>query len=107
VREALQVGAILLLDAGDMVQAREWIDALSRWLEWSGAIRGQSACHALWAHYCRQIGHHVAYVDAEGWKQARGRTWREVMAHAFVVIAMWLAPTIPRERTATQAMTQA
>jgi DNA-binding CsgD family transcriptional regulator len=65
-REALQVGAMLLLDTGDTEQAREWIDALSRWLAWSGAIRGQSACHALWAHYYRQIGQRDdAYTHAQ------------------------------------------
>jgi hypothetical protein len=55
----------------------------------------------------REHDDHVAYVDAEGWKQARGRTWRAVVAHALVVIAAWLAPTVPRERPTAQAMTQA
>ena len=51
-----RLGAALLLDAGDGEGAKEWLDALDRWLAWSGAALGQSEGQALWAQYHRQSG---------------------------------------------------
>jgi DNA-binding CsgD family transcriptional regulator len=51
-----QVAVSLALDAGDLARAREWLDALERWLAWAGAVRGQSEAEALWARYFRQAG---------------------------------------------------
>jgi ATP/maltotriose-dependent transcriptional regulator MalT len=51
-----QVAVSLALDAGDLARAKEWLDALERWLAWAGAVRGQSEKEALWAQYFRQVG---------------------------------------------------
>ncbi|MHB8644965.1 MAG: helix-turn-helix transcriptional regulator [Thermomicrobiales bacterium] len=54
---ALQrLAAQLALDAGDLPAANAWLDALDRWLAWSGAVLGQSERQALWARYYRQAG---------------------------------------------------
>jgi DNA-binding CsgD family transcriptional regulator len=43
----------LYLDAGDLPQARAWLEAYDRWLAWSGAEWGQSEGQTLWARYHR------------------------------------------------------
>ena len=54
---ALQrVAVALALAEDDMPTARAWLDAYDRWLAWSGAVRGRSEGHALWARYDRATG---------------------------------------------------
>jgi DNA-binding CsgD family transcriptional regulator/tetratricopeptide (TPR) repeat protein len=50
-----RLAVILALDAEDMQTARQWLEAYDRWLEWNGAVLGQSERHALWARYYRQL----------------------------------------------------
>jgi hypothetical protein len=52
----LRVAAGLALDAGDLRTAKAWLDAHDRWLDWNGAVLGQSEGRALWARYHRQAG---------------------------------------------------
>ncbi len=52
----LRVAVALALDAGDLPDARRWLDAHDRWLEWSESVLGQSEGQALWARYHRQAG---------------------------------------------------
>ena len=50
----IRMAAACALDADDGRRAREWLEAHDRWLDWSGAVLGQSEGQALWAHYYRQ-----------------------------------------------------
>ncbi len=62
----IRVAAACALDTDDSRRAREWLDAHDRWLDWSGAILGQSEGQALWAQYHRQAGDdQQAYEHAE------------------------------------------
>jgi DNA-binding CsgD family transcriptional regulator/anti-anti-sigma regulatory factor len=54
--EAQRLAVELLLDAGDLEQARAWLHAHDRWLESSGAVLGQAEGHLLWARYQRLAG---------------------------------------------------
>jgi len=52
--EPLQRLAVSLsLDAGDLPTARDWLEAHDRWIDWSGAVLGQSEGQLLWATYYR------------------------------------------------------
>ncbi len=51
-----RVAAALAMDEGDLSTAKEWLVAHDRWLDWSGAVLGQSEGQVLWARYHRQIG---------------------------------------------------
>ncbi len=62
----------LALDEADLTTAHAWLDAHDRWLSWSGAVRGRSERHLLWARY-----HHAAGDSAT----ARART-QEALTHA-------------------------
>jgi DNA-binding CsgD family transcriptional regulator len=54
---ALQrVAAALSLAAGEQDQAKEWLAAHDRWLEWSGCMLWRSEGQALWAQYYRRGG---------------------------------------------------
>jgi DNA-binding CsgD family transcriptional regulator len=55
----------LSLDAGDYDAARRWLDALERWLDWSGGIFGRAGVHLGWAAYHRVTGNGDA-----AWAQA-------------------------------------
>ncbi|HET8632214.1 MAG TPA: helix-turn-helix transcriptional regulator, partial [Thermomicrobiales bacterium] len=46
----------LALDAGDHEAARRWLDALDRWLAWSGGVLGRADAHLGWAAYHRAVG---------------------------------------------------
>jgi ATP/maltotriose-dependent transcriptional regulator MalT len=48
--EILRLATRMALEAGDDVDARNWVQAHDRWLDWSGAVRGQAESHLLWAH---------------------------------------------------------
>ena len=50
----LRLASALCLDAGEVGNAKAWLEAHDRWLAWSGAVLGQSEGQALWAHYYRQ-----------------------------------------------------
>ena len=56
----VQLAAAVALDAGDLGEARAWLDMQDRWLAWSGAILGQSEGRALWAAYHLAAGDPVA-----------------------------------------------
>jgi DNA-binding NarL/FixJ family response regulator len=51
-----QLAPALALDAGDLPEARAWLEAYDRWLAWSGAVLGRAEGRALWAEYHRQAG---------------------------------------------------
>jgi DNA-binding CsgD family transcriptional regulator len=52
VAEELQRLAIeLALDEGRLSEARDWLEAHDRWLEWSGAVLGRAEGALLWACY--------------------------------------------------------
>jgi DNA-binding CsgD family transcriptional regulator len=60
---ALQrLAATVLLDTGDLGQARQWLEANDRWLAWSGAVLGVAENHLLWARYELATGHLTAAV---------------------------------------------
>ena len=67
-----QVAANLNLDAGDFAEARDWIAALERWLDWSGAVLGRAEAQLLWSRY------HGLAGDAD---QARQHA-RQALEHA-------------------------
>jgi tetratricopeptide (TPR) repeat protein len=46
----------LALDAGDLVEARTWLEAHDRWLAWTGMIPGRSEGQTLWGWYHRAVG---------------------------------------------------
>ncbi len=52
----LQLGAALALDAGDLAEARAWLEAQDRWLAGSGAVLGRAEGEGLWARYHQQAG---------------------------------------------------
>jgi len=52
----LGLASALCLDAGELGNAKVWLDAYDRWLAWSGAVLGRSEGQALWAQYHRQAG---------------------------------------------------
>ncbi|MHB8645570.1 MAG: helix-turn-helix transcriptional regulator [Thermomicrobiales bacterium] len=52
----LRLGAALHLAAGDVLAAKEWIEAHDRWLAWGQMVLFQSEGQALWARYHRQAG---------------------------------------------------
>lgn len=54
--DATVLGASLELDAGNLDRAREWIAALDRWIEWSGAVRGRPERALLWSHLHAHTG---------------------------------------------------
>lgn len=54
--EALRLGAHLALDAGDPNEARRWLEAHERWLDWSGYLLGQADGALLWARLERESG---------------------------------------------------
>jgi DNA-binding CsgD family transcriptional regulator len=61
-----RLAAQLALDDGDLLRAREWLEAHDRWLAWSGAVRGRSEGHHGWAEYYRSAGDGArAYEHAE------------------------------------------
>jgi DNA-binding CsgD family transcriptional regulator len=63
--EPLQRLAVTLsLDMGERPMALEWLDAHDRWLEWSGAVLGQSEGQALWATYHRATGDTAAAYES-------------------------------------------
>jgi DNA-binding CsgD family transcriptional regulator/tetratricopeptide (TPR) repeat protein len=51
-----RLAVALCLDAGDLPQARAWLDAHEHWLAWSGAVVGKAAGQALWGTYYRAVG---------------------------------------------------
>ncbi|MGA7669966.1 MAG: BREX system ATP-binding domain-containing protein, partial [Nitrolancea sp.] len=61
--EIMQLAAELALDAHDITVARDWIDALDRWLNWAGCILGRAQAARLRV-YCD--------VDAGDSSAARG-----------------------------------
>ncbi len=52
----LRLASALCLDAGELANAKEWLEAYDRWLAWSGAVLGQSEGQVLWARYFRLAG---------------------------------------------------
>lgn len=63
----------LALDTGDREGARQWLDALDRWLTWSGGVLGLADSHLAWAAYYRELGDNA---------QARARVMRALAAAA-------------------------
>jgi DNA-binding NarL/FixJ family response regulator len=51
-----RVAVGLAIDAGDLVTARQWLEAHDRWLAWMGAVLRQAEGHILWAAYFRAAG---------------------------------------------------
>jgi ATP/maltotriose-dependent transcriptional regulator MalT len=51
-----RLAAALALDAGDLPQARAWLEAHDRWLAWSDATLGRPEGCALWSRYHRAAG---------------------------------------------------
>jgi hypothetical protein len=51
--ETMRLGTHLELDAADLPQARSWLEAHDRWLDWSGAVLGRAEGALLWAQYHR------------------------------------------------------
>jgi DNA-binding CsgD family transcriptional regulator len=61
-----RLAAQLALDEGDLVRAKEWLEADRRWRAWSGTVLGQSEAAALWARYYQQAGEGTqAYMSAQ------------------------------------------
>lgn len=54
--ELQRVAAALALDVGDLVSAREWLEAHDRWLAWSGSVLGLADRDLGWAAYQRALG---------------------------------------------------
>lgn len=46
----------LCLDAGDLVNARAWIEAHDHWLAWSGSVLGRADGQFAWAHWQHAAG---------------------------------------------------
>ena len=51
-----RLAAALALDAGELEEAREWLEAHDRWLAWSGAALGRAEGQLEWAAYHRAAG---------------------------------------------------
>ena len=63
---AMRLAVALLLDACDFDQAREWLEAYDRWLDWSGAVLGRADGALLWAQYHQLTGDaRLAHEKAE------------------------------------------
>jgi DNA-binding CsgD family transcriptional regulator len=62
----LQLAAALACDAGDLTEARAWLEAHDRWLTGSGTVLWRAEGESLWARYHRQAGEmERAYARAE------------------------------------------
>lgn len=46
-----RLAADLCLDAGELVDARAWLDAHDRWLAWNGGVLGRAAGQLAWARF--------------------------------------------------------
>jgi DNA-binding CsgD family transcriptional regulator len=55
-QDGQRLAVALSLDAGELPQARAWLEAHDHWLAWSGTIVGKSAGQALWGAYYRAAG---------------------------------------------------
>jgi DNA-binding CsgD family transcriptional regulator/tetratricopeptide (TPR) repeat protein len=51
-----RLAAALALEAGKAGEAREWLAAHDRWLDWSGAVLGRAEGQLAWAAYHRSAG---------------------------------------------------
>jgi DNA-binding CsgD family transcriptional regulator len=56
--EIMQIATRLCLDSNKVSEARRWIDAQDRWLEWAGATRGRSEWHLLRARLFNLVEDH-------------------------------------------------
>jgi DNA-binding CsgD family transcriptional regulator len=56
----MRVAAALGLDDRDTATAHAWLEAHTRWLEWSGAVLGRAEGHLAWAAYYRVTGDSAA-----------------------------------------------
>jgi DNA-binding NarL/FixJ family response regulator len=52
----MRVAAALSLDDRDTATAHAWLEAHTRWLDWSGAVLGRAEGHLAWAAYYRVLG---------------------------------------------------
>jgi DNA-binding CsgD family transcriptional regulator len=52
----MRVAAGLSLDERQPAAARAWLEAHTRWLDWSGAVLGRADGHLVWAAYYRATG---------------------------------------------------
>jgi DNA-binding CsgD family transcriptional regulator len=55
-----RVAVVLAIDAGDLPEARAWLECYDRWLAWNGAILGRAEGQLGWADYHRATGDLVA-----------------------------------------------
>jgi ATP/maltotriose-dependent transcriptional regulator MalT len=51
-----RLAADLCLDQGDVAQARTWLEAHDRWLEWSQSVLGRADGQLAWACWHRAVG---------------------------------------------------
>jgi DNA-binding CsgD family transcriptional regulator len=51
-----ELAAALATDAGDLTEARVWLQVHDRWIAWSGVVLGQTEGHLGWAAYYRAAG---------------------------------------------------
>ncbi len=56
VEELQRLAVELALDEGNLPEARGWLEAHDRWLDWSGAFAGRAEGIMLWAHYHQRAG---------------------------------------------------
>ncbi len=52
----MRVAAALSLNAREAPAARAWLEAHTRWLDWSGAVLGRADGHLAWSAYYRATG---------------------------------------------------
>jgi DNA-binding CsgD family transcriptional regulator len=55
-----RIAITLALEAGDLPEARAWLETHDRWLAWSGAVLGKAEGHLLWARHARASGDDLA-----------------------------------------------
>jgi DNA-binding CsgD family transcriptional regulator len=61
--DLMRIAANLALDENDVNAGKRWIDALDRWLDWAGAVRGRGEWCLLAARYDQSLGRQSAALE--------------------------------------------